>query len=74
MNNLSSREKRLIVALGVVVVLLAAYFLFLRGGDEVLVPDIFPENSPAVVVPPIAQPEASPTFVIPPTARDPFGG
>lgn len=72
MNNLSARERRLALVFGAVVLLFAVYFLFLRGGDEVAVPDVFPDNPPAVVTPAIVQPEASPTFVIPPSARDPF--
>lgn len=72
MNNLSARERRLALVFGAVLLLFAVYFLFLRGGDEVAVPDVFPDNPPVVVTPQGTQPDTSPAFVIPPSARDPF--
>lgn len=72
MNNLSGRERRLVVIFAVVLVVMAGYFLFGRGGgDPIVIEDVLPpvEQTPAVVVP---DPLASPTFRIPPDARDPF--
>lgn len=71
MNSLSSRERRLIVVLGSILLIVVAY-LFLGGGDgEVIgVPDVG-QPTPVVTSP---APSGSPTFVIPPGARDPFGG
>lgn len=75
--NLSARERKLLVSLGVVVLVMAVYFLFLRGdgGGEVAVPDLFPSSGPTVVISPSgddAPVDASPVFAIPPGARDPF--
>lgn len=73
--NLSDRERRLLVALAAMVVIMAVYFLVLRGdgaADEVAIPDLFPSPTVSEVV---ATPQASPTptgFVVPPDARDPF--
>lgn len=72
MNNLSARERRLVVVFGAMVLLFAVYFFFLRGGGDVEVPDVFPDTPAAVVTPSVVQPDASPSFVIPPSARDPF--
>jgi hypothetical protein len=69
---LSPRDRRILLILGpIVVVLLGIYLLFLRGGGE--------EEAPPVVQPPITQsptPTVSPTETLPPilvfTGRDPF--
>lgn len=70
--NLNPRERRLLMILGGVIVLILAYVLFLRGGgDEVAIPELFP--TPSVESPTVApSPTASPSFVIPAGARDPF--
>lgn len=75
--NLSSRERKLLMALAAVVLLMAVYFLFLRGGGsgDVAVPEIFPSSGPTTVVPGgTGTVTGSPTFVVPPGARDPFKG
>lgn len=71
MNRLSSRERRLVVVFGLVLLLTGGFFLVSRSGSGAEIPDLFPESSQPPVV--VVAPEASPTFVIPPTARDPFG-
>lgn len=75
--NLNPRERKLLIALGGVVLVMAVYFLFLRGdgGGEVAVPEIFPSSGPTTIVSPDsdgAEPSGSPTFVVPVGARDPF--
>jgi hypothetical protein len=78
--NLSGRERKLLVALGVVVLVMAVWFLFLRPSDEpIVIEEILPSPSPTVVLSPDAGAgggstggSASPTFVIPTGARDPF--
>ncbi|MFM8999042.1 MAG: hypothetical protein ACKOKE_03060 [Actinomycetota bacterium] len=75
--NLSGRERKLLIALGVVVVLLAVWFLFLRPSSEpIVIEEILPSVTPSAVVTPDAPgtPGAigSPTFVVPAGARDPF--
>lgn len=71
--NLSGRERRLVIALGVVILAGAVWLLFLRpsGSAEVDLTELFPPASPTAVAPPAAS-TASPTFVIPVGARDPF--
>ena len=77
--NLSGRERKLLIALGVVVLLMAVWFLFLRPSSEpvVLPDDLFASPTPSVVVSPGAEGTGaggtvSPSFVIPADARDPF--
>lgn len=67
--NVSGRERRLLMVLGGVVLLLAVYFLFFRGGETVEVPDEGPIPVVTQAIPTIGP---SPTFVVPPGARDPF--
>lgn len=71
--NLSPRERRLLIVLGVVLVVMVAVFVVGRlggGGSAAEVPDIvFPTESPSVAV---VVPSTSPVFVVPPGARDPF--
>lgn len=81
---LSGRERKLLIALGVVVLVTVLYLAFLRpgGDDEVTIPDLFPSPTVSTVVggngdgaTPVASPSATPTaFVVPADARDPFGG
>lgn len=76
--NLSGRERKLLIALGVVVLLMAVWFLFLRPSTEpIVIEEILPSVSPTVVISPDAGGgstgvPASPTFVVPAGARDPF--
>lgn len=77
--NLNARERKLLIALGVVVVLLLVWFVFLRPSSEpVVLDDLFPPASPSAVASPSAgsggavDANGVPLFVIPPDARDPF--
>lgn len=71
MNSLSSRERRLIVVLGSVLLIVVGYLFLGRGGGEVIgLPDAG-QPTPVVTSPAVT---GSPTFAIPPGARDPFGG
>lgn len=75
--NLSDRERKLLVSLGIVVVLMAVWILFLKPSSEpiILPDDLFPAASPTAVVPGgTGTATGSPTFVIPVGARDPFKG
>lgn len=69
--NLSPRERRLILVLGVVMLALVAYFTLLRGGgaSEDVLPDLLPTTAPPSAVSPSPVPS---TFVVPVGARDPF--
>ena len=76
--NLSGRERNLLIALGIVVVLMAVWFVFLRPSTEpIVIDEILPSVTPSVVVSPGAEGTGaggtvSPSFVIPADARDPF--
>ena len=72
MNGLSSRERRLLVVLGGVLVIMVGVFLLGRGsGGAEDLPDIeFPTPTVTTSSP---APVTSPSFVVPPDARDPFG-
>ena len=59
MNGLSARERRLLVILGGVLVIMVGVFLLGRGGGSA-------EGVPDLVFP-------TPSFVVPSGARDPFG-
>lgn len=82
--DLSGRERKLLIALAVVVVATVVFLVFLRpdGSEDVAIPDLFPSPTVSMVVggsedggTPVASPSATPTsFVVPPDARDPFGG
>lgn len=71
MNGLSSRERRLLVVLGAVLVVMVGVFVLGRGGGgAVEIPDVViptPSVSPSGPVP-----SSSPSFVVPVGARDPF--
>lgn len=70
--NLSSRERRLLIVLGAVLVVMVVVFVLgrLGGSPAEEVPDLtFPGPS---VTAPAPLPTVSPTFVVPGGARDPF--
>jgi hypothetical protein len=71
-NGLSARERRLLVILGGVLVIMVGVFLLGRGGGSAEgVPDlVFPTPSVTASTP---APSATPSFVVPSGARDPFG-
>lgn len=72
MNNLSGRERRLVVIFAVVLVVMVGFFLFGRGGgDPIVIEDVLPTMGPSPTEV-VTVPTASPTFRIPPDARDPF--
>lgn len=73
--NLSARERRLLVALGVVVVLVAVWLLVVRPSEApTSIEESFPTVSPSVVVTPPSSDGGSldARFVVPVGAHDPF--
>lgn len=73
MNGLSGRERRLLIVLGGVLVVMIGVFVLGRGGGGASeVPDVsFPTPTAASPTPTASE---AVTFVVPDTARDPFGG
>lgn len=68
--NLSSRERRMISILGLVLLAFALSRVLLGGEAVEQVPDLFASPSPVVVIP--SSVPSQPVFVVPPGARDPF--
>lgn len=68
--NLSGRERRLLIALAVIIVLGVGFLALRSGADEPLDLGLFPSASPSLSSP--STPPSSPTFVVPSGLRDPF--